>query len=187
MLLRDLRLWLRLSCRLRIVLPAVFCWFGCGSAVCGREDRGGLRGTPLLHDGRRPGGLVHQPAALLYRSGDLSSSVNHAAADALVAAAANVWNVPTASLVLSRGGALDEHVSGANTFLGPSGLIFPADVQSSNYLAKQIAVIYDSDGSITDLLLGNGASDPTSCLQNGVTESVDSIVPAGLSSMPFLC
>jgi hypothetical protein len=106
--------------------------------------------------------------------------VNHAAADALVAAAANVWNVPTASLVLSRGGALDEHVSGANTFLGASGLIFPADVQSSNYIAKQIAVVYDSDGSITDLLLGNGASDPTSCLQNGVTESVDSIVPAGL-------
>ena len=112
--------------------------------------------------------------------GDLSSSVNHAAADALVAAAANVWNVPTSSLVLSRGGALDEHVSGANTFLGPSGLIFPADVQSGNYVAKQIAVIYDSDGSVTDLLLGNGASDPTSCLQNGVTESVDSIIPAGL-------
>jgi len=112
--------------------------------------------------------------------GNLSSSVNHAAADALVAAAASVWNVPTASLVLSRGGALDEHVNGANTFLGPSGLIFPADVQSSNYVAKQIAVIYDSDGSVTDLLLGNGASDPTSCLQNGVTESVDSIVPAGV-------
>jgi IPT/TIG domain len=111
--------------------------------------------------------------------GDLSSSVNHAAADALVAAAANVWNVPTASLVLAQGGALAEHVSGANTFLGPSGLIFPADVQSSNFAAKQIAVIYDSDGSVTDLLLGNGASDPTSCLQNGVTESVDSIVPAG--------
>jgi IPT/TIG domain len=112
--------------------------------------------------------------------GDLSSSVNHAAADALVAAAASVWNVPTASLVLSRGGALDEHVSGANTFLGPSGLIFPADVQSTNYLLKQIAVIYDSDGSVTDLLLGNGASDPTSCLQNAVTESVDSISPSAI-------
>ena len=111
--------------------------------------------------------------------GDLSSSVNHAAADALVAAAANVWNAPTSSLVLAQGGSLDEHVSGANTFLGPSGLILPADVQSSNSLNKQIAVIYDSDGSITDLLLGNGASDPTSCLQNGVTESVDSIFPGG--------
>ncbi|WP_433984673.1 IPT/TIG domain-containing protein [Tunturiibacter empetritectus] len=111
--------------------------------------------------------------------GDLSSSVNHAAADALVAAAAGVWNVPTASLVLAQGGALDEHVSGANAFLGANGPIFPADVESGNYLAKQIAVIYDSDGSITDLLLGNGASDPSGCRQNGVTESVDSIVPTG--------
>jgi hypothetical protein len=125
--------------------------------------------------------VVWYPNPPLYFTdpGNLSSSVNHAAADALVAAAANVWNVPTASLVLAQGGALDEHVSGANTFLGPSGLIFPADVQSSNSAAKQIAIIYDSDGSITDLLLGNGASDPTSCLQNGVTESVDSIIPMG--------
>ena len=111
--------------------------------------------------------------------GDLSDSVNHAAADAMVAAAAAVWNVPTASLVLTQGGTLSEHVSGANTFLGPSGVLFPADVQGGNYLAVQIAVIYDSDGSVTDLLLGNGASDPSGCLQNGVTESVDSIVPAG--------
>ena len=56
--------------------------------------------------------------------GDLSASVNHAAADALVAAAASVWNVPTASLVLAQGGTLAEHVSGANTFLGPSGVDF---------------------------------------------------------------
>ena len=112
--------------------------------------------------------------------GDLSASVNHAAADALVAAAAGVWNVPTASLVLAQGGALGEHVSGANAFASENGVIFPADVQSSNYQAIQIAVIYDSDGSVTDLLLGNGASDPSGCRQNAVTASVDSIVPAGL-------
>ena len=111
--------------------------------------------------------------------GDLSASVNHAAADAIVAAAASVWNIPTSSLVLSYGGTLDEHVSGANVYPTPTGLVFPADVQSTNYLAKQIAVIYDHDGSITDLLLGSGASDPTGCRQNAVTESVDSIVPAG--------
>src|SRR5580698_7648645 len=33
--------------------------------------------------------------------GDLSASVNHAAADALVAAAASVWNVPTSAMVLA--------------------------------------------------------------------------------------
>src|ERR1700743_2889384 len=62
--------------------------------------------------------------------GNLSSTVNHAAAEALVAAAANVWNAPTSNLTLAKGGSLDEHVSGANTFLSLSGLMFPADVQS---------------------------------------------------------
>lgn len=112
-------------------------------------------------------------------SGDLSASVNHAAADAMVAAAANVWNVPTSAMVLAQGGTLAEHVSSANSYFGSSGLVFPADVQASNYAAIQIAVIYDSDGSVTDMLLGGGASSPAECRQNGVTESVDSIVPAG--------
>ncbi|WP_188552189.1 IPT/TIG domain-containing protein [Edaphobacter dinghuensis] len=111
--------------------------------------------------------------------GDLSPYVDNAAANAIVAAAANVWNVPTASLVLGYGGSLDEHVSEANVYLGSNGLVFPTDVQSGNYQAKQIAVIYDSDGSVTDMLLGSGASDPSGCRQNAVTESVDSIVPAG--------
>ncbi len=111
--------------------------------------------------------------------GDLSASVNHAAADAMVAAAAGVWNVPTSRIVLQQGGTLNEPVSGANVYGGGDGLVFPADVQSTNYAAKQIAVIYDRDGSVTDLLLGSGASDPSGCRQNAVTESVDSITPAG--------
>ena len=176
--LRELSLWLCLPHRLRIVLTFLLCWFVSAAPSWAGGPRW-VTGQPYFTTAGVP--VVWYTAQPLYFTdpGDLSSSVNHAAADALVAAAANVWNVPTSSLVLSRGGALDEHVSGANTFLGPSGLIFPADVLSSNYAAKQIAVIYDSDGSVTDLLLGNGASDPTGCLQNGVTESVDSITPAG--------
>jgi len=112
--------------------------------------------------------------------GDLSASVNHAAADALVAAAAGVWNVPTSAMVLAYGGQLAEHVSGANAYLSSSGPVFPEDVQAANYAAIQIAVLYDSDGSVTDMLLGSGASSPAECRQNAVTESVDSIVPAGL-------
>jgi hypothetical protein len=112
--------------------------------------------------------------------GDLSASVNHAAANALVAAAVGAWNVRTSAMVVAYGGALAEHVSGANSYLSATGPVFPVDVQSSNYAAKQIAVIYDSDGSVTDMLLGGSASDPAECRQNGVTESVDSIVPAGL-------
>jgi hypothetical protein len=69
---------------------------------------------------------------------------------------------------------LDEHISSSNTYPSSTGIVFPVDVQASNYLAKQIAVIYDSDGSITDILLGAGASNPSGCRQNAVTESVDS-------------
>ncbi len=113
--------------------------------------------------------------------GDLSATVTHAAADALVAAAAGVWNAPTSRLRLrlARGGLLAEHVNGMNAYAGSAGVVFPTDVQSANYQTRQIAVIYDRDGSVTDLLLGVGGSDPSGCRQSAVTESVDSIVSSG--------
>jgi hypothetical protein len=109
--------------------------------------------------------------------GDLAANVSHAQADAMVAAAAAVWNVPQSSLSLKQGGVLAEHVSSANAYFDGTDVVFPADVQATNYLAIPIAVIYDTDGSVTDLLLGEGASDPASCRQNGVTSSVDSLGP----------
>jgi hypothetical protein len=164
--------------RLRVVAVICLAWLMAGATAFAGGPRW-VTGPPYFSTSGQP--VVWYTKQPLYFTdpGDLSSYVNHAAADALVAAAANVWNVPTASLVLGYGGALSEHLSAANVFLGSNGLVFPADVQSSNYLAKQIAVIYDTDGSVTDLLLGNGASDPSGCRQNAVTESVDSIVPAG--------
>jgi hypothetical protein len=105
--------------------------------------------------------------------GNLSSTVGHAQADAMVAAAAAVWNVPTANVTLAKGGQLAEHVSGANSFnLTNAG--FPADVEAANYQAIQIPIVYDSDGSIIDALLGSGGSDPSGCTGNRVLESVDS-------------
>src|SRR5579864_5406613 len=53
--------------------------------------------------------------------GDLSASVNHAAADAMVAAAAAVWNLPTSAMVLAYGSSLNEHVSSANIYVGSTG------------------------------------------------------------------
>ena len=121
-----------------------------------------------------------QPHLLYYTDpGDLSASVSHQAADALVEAAARVWNVPVASIAVSRGGTLAEHVSGRNVYLDSTGMVFPADVMSGNAAAIPLAVIYDTDGSVTDTLLGAGASDPAGCRQNGVTESVDGFDPAG--------
>jgi hypothetical protein len=114
--------------------------------------------------------------------GDLSAAVPHAAADALVAAAAGVWNIPMASLTVARGGELAEHVSSANAYLSVDGMVWPNDVMSTNAAAVPIAVVYDTDGSVTDLLLGSGASDPVGCQQNAVTETVDLFDPAGYIS-----
>ena len=78
-------------------------------------------------------------------------------------------------LVLKQGGELAEHVSSANVYFDGSEMVFPADVSANNYQSIPIAVIYDTDGSVIDTLLGDGASDPSGCRDTGVVESVDSI------------
>jgi hypothetical protein len=116
-------------------------------------------------------------------SGDLSAAVTHAQADAMVAAAAAVWNIPTASVTLAKGGELAEHVAadgpGANAYFNGTAMVFPADAEATNYASMQIAVTYDSDGSVIDMLLGSGASGPGECRQNGVVESVDGFGSSG--------
>jgi len=122
----------------------------------------------------------YTPTPLYYTDpGELNANVSHAQADAMVAAAAGVWNIPTSMLVLAQGGMLSEHVSDGNSYFNGTEVVFPADVQASNYLAKPIAVIYDTDGSVTELLLGSGASEPSACLHNAVTESVDGFGQTG--------
>lgn len=112
-------------------------------------------------------------------AGPLSSAVNHAAAVTLVDAAASVWNLSALPLTLKNGGSLAEDVNSSNVYMGSSGLIWPSDVSSSSYTSVQIAVVLDADGSITDALLGSGASEPLNCRTNGVTESVDLFIQPG--------
>ena len=112
-------------------------------------------------------------------AGPLSASVDNATATALVDAAAAVWNVQGIPFTLTKGGSLAEDVSGSNVYLGMNGPVWPGDVSSTNYTAKQIAVIFDADGTITDTLLGSGASAPGNCRQNAVTESVDLFIQPG--------
>jgi hypothetical protein len=138
--------------------------------------------TGTQFSGTGPGNVIafYTPNPLYFTDpGALSSNVSHAQADAMVAAAAAVWNVPTASITLAQGGQLAEHVSSANAYFSGSGIVFPADVQPSNYMAIPIAIVYDTDGSVTDLLLGSGASSPSGCRQNAVTESVDAFGASG--------
>ncbi len=133
---------------------------------------------PWTEDGA-PMGWYTNNVTYWVDNGVLNSGVSNSTATAMVAAAANVWNIPYSKLTLTQGGSLNEDVSSANVYLGSTGPIWPTDVSSGNYTNMPIAVIFDADGTITDLLLGSGASAPTSCRQNAVTESVDLFVQPG--------
>src|ERR1700679_3413885 len=118
---RDVQGWL--GCGYLMVLW----WFFAGAEAWAGGPRW-VTGPPYFTQAGTPVVWYTNSPVYFTDPGDLSASVHHAGADALVVAAASVWNVPTASLVLVQGGTLAEHVSGANTFLGPSGVVFPADV-----------------------------------------------------------
>ena len=88
------------------------------------------------------------PVALNYDGGGTLGTRTKAQADAIVTAAASMWtNVPTATITLSRGPDL------------------PVDVTAANYTTYYQKfsdglnpVIYDTDGTIIDLVLGTGNS-----------------------------
>lgn len=119
-------------------------------------------------------------------AGPLSQYVSHDAADALVLAASSVWNVKGSSLTFTQGGSLDEDVNSANVYFGSTGPIWPSDVQPSNWSAKPVAVVYDNDGSITDMLRGTGASAPSNCRQAATTDTIDGLEARGFSQHAIL-
>jgi len=159
----------RVAWMVLIWLSATYAWAGGPRFVSGTAN-----GTPAIIEAF----YTSQPMYFT-DAGALAATVSHAQADAMVSAAASVWNVSTSSLTLSQGGVLAEHVSSANAYFDGSAVQFPLDVMATNYLRVPIAVIYDTDGSVTDLLLGDGASDPSGCRLHGVTDSVDAFGATG--------
>lgn len=111
--------------------------------------------------------------------GDLSASVNQSQADAMVAAAAAVWNaVPTAAVNITAAGSLSEDVNGSNVSSSGGTLMIPADIQSGD-TAKPVAIVYDEDGSVINAFFGAGASSAATCQQNGVFTFVDNLASSG--------
>ncbi len=105
--------------------------------------------------------------------GDLSPTVTQAQANAMVAAAAELWSgIPTAALQINAAGSLAEDVNGSNFYAGPNGVTMPLDVQSIA-TGTPLGIIYDADGSVLNALEGPGASDPGGCNVNAVTTVVD--------------
>ena len=73
---------------------------------------------------------------------------------------------------------LAEDVNGTNATNGSSGLVEPADIQSTD-TSVPVAVVYDADGSVIDAIYGQGASDPNACPRNAVLTYVDKFSTTG--------
>ena len=109
--------------------------------------------------------------------GPLNSSVTNQQATAMVDAAASIWSaVPTARVTLTDMGSLNEDVNGSSIAATNGIITAPADVTSSAS-TYPLGILYDADGSVIDAIYGNGASDPTSCENNGVWFWIDNINP----------
>jgi hypothetical protein len=117
--------------------------------------------------------------------GDLSPILRGPGADTFVADAFSRWTqVPTAALSASRDGQLAEDVSGANVILNSDySITLPPDIQPTA-TTKPIAIVYDTDGAVTNALIGAGASDE--CFSNGVFGGVDAMTTDGHLSHALL-
>jgi hypothetical protein len=105
--------------------------------------------------------------------GNLSGILPQPSADAFVAAAFNQWSsIPTAAVASVHAGQLAEDVSGANVTLINGTLSLPPDILPSA-TANPVAIVYDADGSVTDALLGAGASNAAYCANAGVFGGID--------------
>jgi hypothetical protein len=54
----------------------------------------------------------------------------------------------------------------------------PSDIQSTA-INKPLAIVFDADGTVINALLGQGASDPSDCRDNGVVTFVDNVATDG--------
>ena len=105
--------------------------------------------------------------------GDLSAVLPGASADTFVANAFSLWTaIPTAALSATHSGQLAEDVTGANLTVATGVITTPADI-APTATATPIGIVYDQDGSVTDDLLGAGASNSAECAQNAAFGGID--------------
>ncbi len=105
--------------------------------------------------------------------GDLSPILPTLSADSFISNAFTLWtSIPTAAISASRGGQLAEDVTGANISATGEEISTPVDI-APTATATPVGVVYDADGSVTDALLGTGASDPLYCAGNSVFGGID--------------
>ncbi len=119
--------------------------------------------------------LIWPQGAITYYTdqGDLSPILPNATANSFVASAFSIWtSVPTAALTATSGGQLAEDVNGTNITVSDGVITAPADITPSA-TDTPIGVVYDEDGSVTNILLGEGAGDASECFYNAVYGGAD--------------
>lgn len=135
-----------------------------------------VAGTSYFVPGTSGQPLLWPQGSITYYTdqGDLSPVLPGAAADALVADAWSQWTaVSTVALAVTNGGHLAEDVDSSNVTRNSDGTItIPLDIQP-DAIATPVGIVYDSDGSVTDALLGSGAGDPSECFFNAAFGGVD--------------
>src|SRR5205823_12319370 len=105
--------------------------------------------------------------------GNLSALLSGSSADAFVANAFAAWtSIPTAAVSTMHAGQLAEDVSGANVMASGNTLNMPSDILASA-IDTPVGIVYDADGSVTDALLGAGASNSSFCANNSVFGGID--------------
>jgi hypothetical protein len=157
--------------RLNLALVLAICC--CRIAIAGGPAY--VAGSSYFDPTTRGGPLTWAQGSITYYTdqGNLSSALPGPSADTFVATAFSLWtSIPTAAISATRAGQLAEDVSGANFTLISGVLSMPADIQP-NAVSTPLGIVYDSDGSVTDALLGTGASNSAYCASNSVLGGPD--------------
>jgi hypothetical protein len=107
--------------------------------------------------------------------GDLSAILPGPNADAFVSNAFGSWtSISTAAISATRAGQLTEDVNGTNFTVVNGATAGPADILPSA-TTTPVGIVYDLDGSVTDALLGTGASNLAYCAGNSAFGGIDNL------------
>ena len=107
--------------------------------------------------------------------GDLSVILPGPTADTFVANAFGMWTaIPTAAVLATHSGKLAEDVVGSNLTIVNGAITAPADI-APTATATPVGIVYDQDGSVTDALLGTGASNSAYCAENAAFGGIDNL------------
>ena len=164
--------WRILAVAVLLICSAVASRAGGPAFIAGSGYAPGVEGQPLI--------WANGSVQYFTDQGDLSPILPSAQADAFVATAFSAWTgISNVALTASQGGHLAEDVNGSNIAADASGAITaPADITSAA-TSTPVGIVYDSDGTVTEALLGQGAGGLADCFTNAVYGGPDNFSTGG--------